>query len=146
MKRSTRFASMLALAMSACACVAVHDGSAQETTDGAVRSSWSGVYTAEQAERGRETYAGACQGCHTVASHSGVAFRNGWGGRLLSELLSYLRDQMPKSEPGSLTPGEYLDITAYLLKLNGMPAGTVALPDDLAALRRIRIDTSAKGP
>jgi hypothetical protein len=81
-----------------------------------------------------------------VASHTGAAFRNGWGGRLLSELLSYLKEQMPKNEPGSLTPGEYVDLTAYLLKINGMPAGPVALPDDTAELRKIRIDTTAGGP
>jgi mono/diheme cytochrome c family protein len=121
------------------------DASAQDTQENAARSTRSGVYTNEQADRGRETYAGACQGCHTIASHSGTVFRSGWGGRLLSDLLSFLKERMPKNEPGSLTPGEYADVTAYLLRMNGMPAGSVELPDDVSALRKIRIDTT-KGP
>src|SRR5437867_13016755 len=35
-------------------------------------STLNGVYTAEQAVRGRDLYAGMCQSCHTAASHTGV--------------------------------------------------------------------------
>jgi hypothetical protein len=52
---------------------------------------------------------------------------------------------MPKTEPGSLSKEEYASIVAYLLKLNGMPAGKQPLPADTAALGKIRID-SKKGP
>jgi S-disulfanyl-L-cysteine oxidoreductase SoxD len=48
---------------------------------------------------------------------------------------------MPKNEPGSLAPEEYADVLAYLLQLNGMPAGERDLPADSTALKRIRIDT-----
>jgi hypothetical protein len=50
---------------------------------------------------------------------------------------------MPKGDPGSLAPGEYAAIVAYSLKINGMPAGGDTLPSDSAALRKIRIDTTA---
>jgi hypothetical protein len=49
---------------------------------------------------------------------------------------------MPKNEPGSLSPEEYADVLAYLLKLNLMPAGPAELPPDSSALRTIRIDTA----
>lgn len=135
----------IVLALSTLATFA-REGSAQSVSDSATRSTSAGVYTVKQAARGRETYAAACQGCHTVASHTGVAFRNGWGGRLLSELLNFLTERMPKNEPGSLAREEYVDVTAYLLSLNGMPAGHEELPVDLEILRKIRIDTATKGP
>ena len=45
--------------------------SAQMPAPGEQRTSRSGVYTAEQAERGRMTYALSCRSCHTA----GVAHR-----------------------------------------------------------------------
>jgi hypothetical protein len=47
---------------------------------------------------------------------------------------------MPKSAPGTLTRREYTQVTAYLLKMNGMPAGAGELPADSMALTRIRIE------
>jgi alcohol dehydrogenase (cytochrome c) len=49
---------------------------------------------------------------------------------------------MPKSDPGSLSPGEYARVLAYLLSLNGMPVGKDELPTDANGLKRIRIDTT----
>ena len=106
------------------------------------RSTRAGVYTAEQANRGRDIYAGLCQSCHAAVSHTGVTFRNAWGGRPLSDLFGFIRERMPKNEPGSLAPEEYADVLAYLLKLNAMPAGERELPPDSLALKRIKIDTT----
>jgi hypothetical protein len=50
---------------------------------------------------------------------------------------------MPKSEPGTLTPDEYAQVLAYLLELNGMPAGDVELPPDPEAMKTIRIDMAS---
>ena len=55
---------------------------------------------------------------------------------------------MPKSAPGTLTEDEYVWVTAYILKLNGMPPGKVALnaePDWLKAVRISAAPTSAPG-
>ena len=46
---------------------------------------------------------------------------------------------MPQDSPGRLKPGEYADIVAYLLKLNGYPAGEAELPPDAAKLQALRI-------
>ena len=122
----------------------IRDAAAQkETTNGAPRSTRAGVYTAEQAKRGRDIYAGMCQSCHAAASHTGVTFRNSWGGRPLSDLFAFMRERMPKNEPGSLAPEEYADVLAYLLSINAMPTGAHELQPDSLALKRIRIDTSA---
>jgi len=107
------------------------------------RSTQAGVYSAEQAARGQDVYAGMCKSCHTAASHTGIAFQKSWEGRPLSELFGYISTKMPKNEPGSLAAEEYADVLAYLLKLNQMPVGTTELPADTTLLGTIRIETAA---
>ena len=110
------------------------------------RSALAGVYTADQASRGRTVYAGMCQSCHTPASHTGPTFKNSWVGHPLSDLFDFVVERMPKNDPGSLSMEDYADVVAYLLKMNQMPAGKVELPTDTLALKRIRIDTPPAQP
>ena len=105
-------------------------------------STMSGVYTIEQAMRGQDTYLGNCKSCHTPESHAGPTFQSAWGGRPLVELYQYLRDRMPKSEPGSLSSEEYADILAYLLRLNRMPSGNNELAPDEKVMQGIRFETT----
>jgi mono/diheme cytochrome c family protein len=105
-----------------------------------MRSTASGVYTKEQATRGGEMYRDTCDACHGAAMHRGPAFTSVWGGRPLAELFARIIETMPESDPGSLSPAQTADLVAYLLQLNGMPAGEQALPEDRAALRTIRLD------
>ena len=114
---------------------------ASQQVSAAPRSTLAGVYSAEQATRGRDTYAGMCRSCHTAESHTGVTFHKTWDGRRVSELFGYISTKMPKNEPGSLAPEDYADVLAYLLKLNQMPAGAAELPADTAVLKTIRIET-----
>jgi mono/diheme cytochrome c family protein len=113
--------------------------SAQKTAQ--QRSTLSGVYSAEQATRGSDLYAGRCKSCHTAASHTGVTFEKLWSGHSLLDLFGFISTQMPKNEPGSLAPEEYADVLAYLLKLNEMPAGPAELEPDTVVLKTIRIET-----
>jgi mono/diheme cytochrome c family protein len=108
------------------------------------RSTADGVYTTAQANQGRELWASACQNCHTP--HAGLPFKNKWMGRDLAALFTYTRNEMPKSDPGSLTDDEITLAIAYLLRVNGMPAGSTALPADSAALQRIRFDSVRSVP
>lgn len=101
----------------------------------------SGVYTSAQATRGRDVYAGNCKSCHTPEFHTSPAFTAKWNRRALSELYVYIRDLMPKNEPGTLSPEENADVLAYMLRMNRMPAGPKDLPADSAALQSIRIET-----
>jgi len=110
------------------------------------RSTTSGVYTDEQASRGRDMYAMQCKSCHTPASHTGVIFANAWDRRPLSELYQFIITRMPKNEPGSLQPDEYVDVLAYLLKLNDLPSGSDPLPADSLAMKKIRIEVGKKDP
>jgi mono/diheme cytochrome c family protein len=112
---------------------------AQAPSDGA-RTTSAGVYSDEQASRGRDMYAMQCKSCHTPASHTGVVFANSWDRRPLSDLYSFIVTRMPKNEPGSLQPDEYADVLAYLLKLNDLPSGNDPLPADSLAMKKIRIE------
>jgi mono/diheme cytochrome c family protein len=112
----------------------------------ASRTTMSGVYTAEQAARGSDTYAMQCKSCHTPASHTGAVFASWWDRKPLSELFQFILQRMPKNEPGSLAPEEYAQLVAYLLRMNDMPTGNEELPADSVALKKIRIDVGRKDP
>lgn len=105
----------------------------------AAKSTKSRVYTTAQAARGEELYMTTCVSCHPPATYKGAVFLN-WQGRTLADLLEFLSDKMPKNDPGSLTPKEYMDVVAYLLKINSMPVGRADLPTTPATLRGITID------
>jgi mono/diheme cytochrome c family protein len=107
------------------------------------RTTLEGVYSEQQATRGQDVYAGMCKSCHAAATHTGVAFEKSWNGHPLSELFGFISTRMPKNEPGSLAPEEYVDVLAYLLKLNQMPAGAADLPPDTTVLGQVRIETHA---
>ena len=104
-------------------------------------STASGVYSEAQAVRGRDIYLGSCKSCHAPESHTGELFKSRWEGRALSDLFNYIRTEMPKNEPGSLSPQESADVLAYLLKLNRMPTGAADVATDSVALKAIRIET-----
>jgi len=115
------------------------------TTEGI--SVMTGVYTREQATRGAQVYAASCGQCHTMGQHSGSRFEAAWNNRKLYDLHEIIRNTMPVDNPGGLTDQEYLDVVAYMLHLNGIPAGKSALDNDPATLKGLRIEVRpTKGP
>jgi mono/diheme cytochrome c family protein len=112
----------------------------------AAESTLGGVYTADQAKRGEESYMNICVGCHSAGTYQGKSFLETWAaGRPLSDLYDQMAEKMPKDDPGSLEPKEYAQILAYILKKNGLPEGKAELPADSATLKKIRFET-AKAP
>jgi mono/diheme cytochrome c family protein len=107
----------------------------QET---ASQTTLDGVYTAAQATRGDGVFSNSCTSCHTAASFKGGSFLI-WNDTPLSELYAYLVETMPEEAPGSLTPAQYADLVAYLLKLNDLPAGKDELKPGATALAKITI-------
>jgi mono/diheme cytochrome c family protein len=105
-----------------------------------MQSTMGGVYTAPQAIRGEETYMGVCVACHPAGTYKTAAFKAACKGRPLSDLYDEVREKMPKNDPASLTPAEGAQVVAYLLKINGVPAGEIELPGDREALKKIRIE------
>jgi mono/diheme cytochrome c family protein len=99
-----------------------------------------GIYTTAQADRGEETYMGICVACHPAGTYSTDAFKATWDGRPLSDLFSLISTTMPKSDPASLSPEEYSQLVAYILKINNVPSGKTDLPTDAGKLKTIKIE------
>jgi hypothetical protein len=58
------------------------------------------------------------------------------------DLYEIIRGTMPLDNPGGLSDQEYIDVVAYMLQLNGVPAGRTPLPADAAALKELRIEVT----
>ena len=126
------------------ACLVLLTATGAVAQKSAENSTAAGVYTQDQATRGADVFAGMCKSCHTADSHTGPNFMKAWGNRPLSELFVYLVTKMPKNDPGSLPPDEYAQVLAYLLKLNGMPAGPTELPTDSMLMKNIRFESAER--
>jgi S-disulfanyl-L-cysteine oxidoreductase SoxD len=98
-----------------------------------------GVYSPEQASQGRRVFDRSCGLCHGPMEFSGRHFQLSWGNQPLAVLYRQIRNTMPVDNPGSLSTAEYAAVLAYLLQLNGYPAGQHALAADVEALGRIRM-------
>ena len=98
-----------------------------------------GVFTAEQVSRGERTFREVCAACHDTVEFSGGRFRFTWVGLTAGDLFDTISTLMPEGDPGSLSPARYASVVAYLLDLNGYPAGETPLPADLAALQALEI-------
>jgi len=64
-------------------------------------------------------------------------------GKPLWELFRLINEEMPKDDPGSLSVTDTANLVAYLLKVNGQPAGKDELSTEPAALKKIKIDLPA---
>jgi len=104
------------------------------------RSTNDGVYTAEQAARGKTAFDGRCSGCHETSRFAGKDFMAEWDGKALKEIWDIASGTMPEDNPGSLKQQEYGDIIAYFLSLNAYPTGEKELEPTGAAMAQIKID------
>jgi cytochrome c5 len=87
-----------------------------------------GVYTATQANRGQTVYETQCTTCHrepggNAAVIVGERFARSFADATLQSFFNTIKTTMPRSAPGSLTDGEYTDVVAHMLRLNGYPDG-----------------------
>ena len=104
-----------------------------------------GAYTEEQAKKGQATYEALCLECHINTPHYGEPFAANWNGRTAYDLFATTSTTMPQSDPGSLSAEDYVAIVAYMLKINGYPAGKQPLLADSAALQRVKIEVKRGG-
>jgi cytochrome c len=112
------------------------------------KSTWDGVYTAEQAVRGQQVLNSQCIMCHAenlqggpgVPGVVGPAFMFHWNGKTVRELFEFIRSSMPPGQAGSLGDETYADVTAAILQANQFPAGDASeLPSSADALQGIAI-------
>lgn len=121
-------------------------GLAQDSTRQVPRSTLTGVYTAEQANRGKNVFLGSCKSCHAPESHVGANFARLWVGKPLLALFKYVSEGMPENDPGSLGAEANADVVAYLLQLNGMPTGGIELAPDSTVMRQILVEPKPAAP
>jgi len=115
--------------------------------EAATRSVWSGVYTDEQAMAGEKIYFARCSSCHgdelggieRAPALAGGPFLEAWRGRNLRRLFDRL-DEMPPTEPKSLSPADAVAVMAFLLRSSEIPSGPTALPADRAQLGDITFE------
>jgi mono/diheme cytochrome c family protein len=120
---------------------------------GASRSASSGVYTAEQAVRGKVAFATHCASCHGATLTGGSAapaltgktFLYSWTGLTVGDLGDRIHTTMPADNPGSLDSKAVADVTAYILSMNRFPAGKAELPVDLPSEKTINLDGKKSG-
>jgi quinoprotein glucose dehydrogenase len=104
------------------------------------RTTNSGVYTAEQAERGKKVFEAKCTACHDTARFTGEVFLDPWVGKPLKDVWDIASGTMPEDNPGSLKQQEYGDILAYFLALNAFPTGDKELEGSAGAMATIAIE------
>jgi len=118
----------------------------------AQRSASEGAYTAAQAERGKTLVETHCTSCHgdRLSGNEGPAlvgnsFLQKWEGESLVRLFQKVRDSMPLDDVKSVSDDEKVDVVAYLLQANGLPAGSAELPHDPTQLATIQLPASSSG-
>ena len=89
-----------------------------------------GVYTAEQAGRGRLVFAQICSECHEASDWTDPAFLARWEEASVFRLWHWVYARMPHGNPGSLTREQVTDALAYIFELNGLPPGADELGTD----------------
>jgi mono/diheme cytochrome c family protein len=115
---------------------------------------WTGVYSAEQADRGKTVFQSTCTTCHNfdLKGNSGRGpalvgdqVMANWETENLSTLFSRLKTTMPRNNPGSLSDDVYVDLLAYVLQANAYPAGSEPLKTtSLADVQFLKRDGTGK--
>ena len=118
---------------------------AAQTADTTMKPASAGVYTEVQAARGDTAFQKFCLSCHTPTFHADQQFRMNWFGRSVFDLFKILKTTMPEDNIGGLSDDEYTRVIAYILKLNGFPAGADSLKADSLEQKRIRIGSADGG-
>jgi len=118
------------------------------------RTTWSGIYTNEQAARGEKLYVEQCAQCHgdglggveSAPALTGDMFNSNWEGVPLGDLLDRIRISMPQNKPGSLSRAQTADIVAHMLKVGGFPSGDTPLDGQAGALGQTKFVTYKPQP
>jgi mono/diheme cytochrome c family protein len=115
------------------------------TMQAAAQSAWDGIYTTEQAERGKTLYFSECVMCHGPTllglkggpALKGTRFRVNWNGRTADQIVELIRRTMPAGAPRFLNRAQSADLTAFIFSEGGFPAGEAEMKPDIADLKKI---------
>lgn len=122
-----------------------------EVTDQA--SAWSGIYTEEQATRGKGIFMSVCARCHGRTGNGAgdpemvaappiarSTFLTRWNGQSMATLFDLVKSTMPTDNVRSLSDEQYIDAIAQMLKLSNIPTGDKELPADPSVLAGIKLE------
>ena len=112
------------------------------------KSIWDGIYTEEQATRGKALYSQECSSCHggeltggeMAPPLAGGEFMAGWDGLTVGDLFERIRISMPQNAPGSLSGQQNSDILAFIFSAGKFPAGTSEMPKEAGILKQIKFE------
>jgi hypothetical protein len=100
-----------------------------------------------QAVRGLTSFNKNCVECHTKADITGADFKIKWDGRPVWDLFDVIHTTMPDDKPGTLPIEDYIDVVAYLVRINGAQQGGVAfVPTDTAGLKKLKMEITVPAP
>jgi len=99
------------------------------------------LYTEVQAERGAKVYDRVCLECHTQVEFKERQFLFAWEGSSVAQIYRYIAENMPDDGPGSLQERDYIDTMAYILQMNGYPAGMAELTADVERMGAVPFES-----
>jgi mono/diheme cytochrome c family protein len=121
--------------------IQVQVGASQEGTVQA------GIYSTEQAERGKAIFDKICASCHTFQPSAkskdnpdlgGEAFLTKWDKKSVHEIATVIYTSMPNDGSAMVSEAETADLIAFILQQNKFPAGAQPFKWDASA-RKILI-------
>ncbi len=93
-------------------------------------------FTKAQATSGAKIYKASCAMCHGDKLSNGGApklagdvFLKKWANNSLDDFHYIMHTTMPQTAPGSLKDEEYIDVTTYVLQVNGAKPGKTAFKE-----------------
>jgi quinoprotein glucose dehydrogenase len=131
---------MIQRALMAAAIAAYSIGVVAMAAQSTTRTTNDGVYTADQAVRGKATFESKCSGCHEPSRFTGDSFFESFNEKPMKEIWDIASGTMPEDNPGSLKQQEYADILAYFLSLNAFKTGDTELQGNASAMAAIKIE------
>ena len=105
----------------------------------------------DQQTRGKALFVDKCSKCHQESLKGtaeyppliGDSFFLNWDGYNANNLVEQIRTTMPADDAGSLPRDNYVDIAAYILKMNGVTL-TADLPTDADGLKKVTLKRDGK--
>lgn len=130
----------LALLLGASGLVAQEEGGdPAETEEAAAANTTQGVFSEEQATRGEDVFWNICAECHFEEDFVGP-FIQSWAGASVKDLVDEIVATMPEDNPGGIPHEQYIDVVAYMFKINGLPTGDDELTAENVGAVEIAVD------
>jgi cytochrome c5 len=96
-------------------------------------------FSMAQVNSGRNQFRSMCTECHTAAEFGDATFQTKWSRRSVGDLYEFILTAMPDDAPGILTPDQAVDLTTYMLEMNGFETGSATMEPNQEELDAISL-------